>query len=200
MKSAVNQNSSIRRLLMPADQSLPALQQTATCLPAGSEAGVQPGQPTGPRCSSRRRGSSGLGDAEHLPPVAGWAQRLVSAAPGPAQCQVKPQPSRDASLCFSINHLPQPTWKTSPNGLSQMFPFIFIPSAEVSKMRSSGVILKPALVICPLKMFFFVVTMMLFIGSSPYATAHFTAGCWGIVPFVKGSGYLKSRGPWRGNL
>lgn len=127
--------------------------------------------------------------------ASGWlstAARLSSARAGPV-------PGK-ASLCFSINLLPQPTWKTSPNGLSQRFPFIFIPSAEVSKMRWSGVILKPALVICPLKMFFFVVTMMLFIGSSPYATAHFTAGCWGIVPFVKGSGCLKSTGPWRGNL
>lgn len=67
----MKQISPIVRVCVPADQSLPALLQTAASLPAGSEAGVQPGWPAGAGRPSGRGGSSGLGDAEHLPPVVG---------------------------------------------------------------------------------------------------------------------------------
>lgn len=186
---------------MPADQSLPALRQTATRLPPSSEAGGQPGRPTGPGCPSGRGGSSGLGDAEHLPPVVGWTQRLVPAAPGSAQCQVTAQPasSHHASLCCNLNLLPQPKGKASPNGLSQMFPFNFIPSAEASvkdeverrppRTGSRGLSFKNV---------FFVVRMMPVVGFSPYPTAEFTGSRWGVVPLVRGSGHVKSQGPRKG--
>lgn len=68
---------------LSADQSLPAVQQTATSVPAGGEAGAEPSGPVGPGCPSGRRGSTGLSDAEYLQPVAHWTPQVISAAAGP---------------------------------------------------------------------------------------------------------------------
>lgn len=136
MEAVVKQISPIVRVRVPADQSLPALLQTAASLPAGSEAGVQPGWPAGAGRPPGRGGSSGLGDAEHLPPVVGWTWWLVSAAPGSAQRQVKARLSlleqRRAQVVMPGCVLPWTCYLNQPSPLSEVFPFTFIPSAELS--------------------------------------------------------------------
>lgn len=74
-----------------ADQSLPAVRQAATGLPAGGQTGLGPSRAAGAGGAAGGGGGPGLGHAEHLPPVAVGAPRQAAsaaAAAGPAQRQV----------------------------------------------------------------------------------------------------------------
>lgn len=90
-------------VLLCADQSLPAVRQAATGLPAGGQTGPGPSRAAGAGGAAGGGGGPGLGHAEHLPPVAVGAPRqaasAAAAAAGPAQRQVTLPAATQQEVC-----------------------------------------------------------------------------------------------------